>query len=281
MPEWMKRDAGKYPNITGRKGQPVDSPSPHTQAAMEADAKAFAAVMAHLEKVDPQYTVLMVQVQNEPGSWGSVCDYSATAQKLSEGQVPAELLKPEVLKALNRPVDAKGTWQEVFGNWSVMAIFNYTKASDQPLTTKLDAAKDLRLDPNKEYIVYEFWTRKLIGIFKGTFVTRPLNPYDCDIYSIVEKQNRPVLISTSRHIRQMAFDIKDLSYDNKQQTLKGISRAVTEDPCQLPIYAPEGFIAKRVELSEGIESTMKAEGNLLTVDYISPTGKDVEWKVFF
>ena len=50
MPEWMKRDAMKYPNITGRNGQPVDSPSPHTQAAMEADAKAFSAVMEYLKK---------------------------------------------------------------------------------------------------------------------------------------------------------------------------------------------------------------------------------------
>jgi len=40
------------------------------------------------------------------------------------------------------------------------------------------------------YVVYEFWTRQLIGTFKGSFVTRPLAPYDCDIYSIVEKQDR-------------------------------------------------------------------------------------------
>ncbi len=133
MPEWMKRDAGKYPNITGRNGQPVDSPSPHTQAAMEADAKAFAAVMGYLKKADPQHTVLMVQVQNEPGSWGSVRDFSPVAQKLFEEQVPAELLKPEVLKALNRPVDVKGTWQDVFGNdadeyfhaWSVARYIGY------------------------------------------------------------------------------------------------------------------------------------------------------------
>src|SRR4030043_2312499 len=76
MPEWMKRDAMKYPNITGRNGQPVDSPSPHTQAAMEADAKVFSAVMGYLKKADPQPTVLMVQVENEPGSWGRGRDYS-------------------------------------------------------------------------------------------------------------------------------------------------------------------------------------------------------------
>ena len=47
-------------DITGRNGRPVDSPSPHTQAAMEADAKAFTAVMGHLKEADPQHTVLMV-----------------------------------------------------------------------------------------------------------------------------------------------------------------------------------------------------------------------------
>lgn len=137
MPEWMKSDAVKYPNITGKNGRPVDSPSPHTQAAMEADAKAFAAIMSYLKKADPQYTVLMVQVQNEPGSWGSVRDFSPAAQKLIEGQVPAELLKTEVLKALNRPADAKGTWQEVFGTdadeyfhaWSVARYIGYVAAA--------------------------------------------------------------------------------------------------------------------------------------------------------
>jgi hypothetical protein len=137
MPEWMKHDAAKYPNITGRNGSPVDSPSPHIQAAMEADAKAFTAVMGYLKKADPQHTVIMVQVENEPGSWGSVRDYSPVAQKLFEGPVPAELLKPEVLKALNRPVEARGTWQEVFGKdadeyfhaWSVASYIGYVAAA--------------------------------------------------------------------------------------------------------------------------------------------------------
>jgi hypothetical protein len=133
MPEWMKLDPAKYPNITGRDGQFVDSPSPHTKAAMEADARAFAAVMKYLKAADRQYTVIMVQVENEPGAWGSVRDFSETAQKLFGGQVPAELLKPEVLKALNRSVPAKGTWTEVFGKdadeyfhaWSVARYINY------------------------------------------------------------------------------------------------------------------------------------------------------------
>jgi hypothetical protein len=141
MPEWMKREPSKYPNITGKNGQPVDSPSPHTQAAMEADAKAFAAVMGYLKKADQQHAVIMVQVENEPGAWGSVRDYSANAQKLFEDPVPAEMLKPEVLKALNKPVVVKGSWKEVFGDdadeyfhaWSVARYIGYVAAAGKAI----------------------------------------------------------------------------------------------------------------------------------------------------
>jgi hypothetical protein len=171
--------------------------------------------------------------------------------------------------------------QRPFGKWSLVAIFNFTGSANRKFTATLDAAKDLRLDPAKEYVVYEFWTKKLIGTFKGKFATRPLSPYDCDIYSVVERQNHPVLISTSRHIRQMAFDIKQMAYDASQRALGGTSRAVAGDPYQLRIFLPDGFSAKRVELSDGLVGTMKTDGSLLTVDFKATTGKDVQWKVFF
>lgn len=151
MPEWMKKDSKKYPNITGIKGNPVDSPSPHTQAAMEADAKAFTAFMTYLKQNDPQHTVIMVQVENEPGSWGSVRDYSATAEKIFGNQVPAELLKPEVLKSLNKAVVTKGTWKDVFGDdadeyfhaWYVASYINYVASAGKkvyPLPLYVNAA---------------------------------------------------------------------------------------------------------------------------------------------
>lgn len=143
MPEWMKLESKKYPNIIGKNGQPVDSPSPHTQAAMEADAKAFAEVMRYLKKADQQHTVLMVQVENEPGAWGSVRDYSSDAQKLFEGAVPKDLLNPKNLKALNKPVVSKGTWSEVFGKdadeyfqaWSVAKYIGYVAAAGKAVNS--------------------------------------------------------------------------------------------------------------------------------------------------
>ena len=53
-----------------------------------------------------------------------------------------------------------------------------------------------------------------------------------------------MLISTSRHVRQMAFDIKDLAWDGQQRVLRGTSRAVAGDPYQLRIYVPDGYAGK-------------------------------------
>ena len=151
MPEWMKQDAAKYPNVSGKGGKHVDSPSPHAKATLDADISAFTKVMGHLKQTDAQHTVIMVQVENESGTWDSVRDYSPTAQKLFEGPVPAELLKPEVLKALNRPASASGTWQQVFGDdadeyfhaWSVAKFVGKVAAAGKavyPLPLYVNAA---------------------------------------------------------------------------------------------------------------------------------------------
>lgn len=137
MPQWMKLDAKKYFNVMAKDGTYVDTPSPHCTAAMEADAKAFARFMGYLKEADPQHTVIMVQVQNEPGSWYSVRDYSKTAQKLFEQPVPEALLKPEVLKQLGIGGKPRGTWSEVFGEhadeyfhaWHVASYIEYVAAA--------------------------------------------------------------------------------------------------------------------------------------------------------
>jgi hypothetical protein len=116
MPEWMKRDSKKYPNITSNKGQPIDSPSPIIEATMEKDTKAFTSFLHYLKEADSQHTVIMVQVENEPGAWGSIRDYSPLAQKIFDEKVPKALMEPKVLESLNVPVVKTGNWQEVFGN---------------------------------------------------------------------------------------------------------------------------------------------------------------------
>jgi beta-galactosidase GanA len=108
-PSWVKLDNDRFPRIIRQDGGVHYALSPHFQTTLDADRQAFRALMSHLAAIDKDHrTVIMVQIENEPGVYGSVRDYSATAEALFAAAVPAELAD-----ALGSP---PGTWAEVFGN---------------------------------------------------------------------------------------------------------------------------------------------------------------------
>jgi beta-galactosidase GanA len=107
-PVWIKQDNPHYPRVICSDGRTMDSLSPLFPATLDADRAAFTAFMSALKAADPQHTVIMVQVENESGTWGCIRDFSPTAQKLFAGPAPAELIA-----GLHKQ---PGTWQEVFGD---------------------------------------------------------------------------------------------------------------------------------------------------------------------
>jgi beta-galactosidase GanA len=94
---------------------------------MQADARAFAALMRHLREVDGEaHTVLMMQVENEVGVLGDSRDRSPAANQAFDGQVPRQLLsyleqhRDTLLPEFRRVWEAagaknSGTWRVVFG----------------------------------------------------------------------------------------------------------------------------------------------------------------------
>jgi hypothetical protein len=111
MPHWMKLDPHRYPNMIGSDGRFIDSPSPVAKDTLTADIQAFTMLMRHLKEADPDHTVLMIQVENEAGTWDGVRDYSPPAQALFDGPVPAE-----VLAAMGKMAAGKSpNWRDAFG----------------------------------------------------------------------------------------------------------------------------------------------------------------------
>jgi hypothetical protein len=108
VPEWIKTDPKKYPRELNPYGKVLDVLSPNSATNLEADKHAFAALMRHVKEIDAtQHTVIMIQVENESGSVGSVRDYSLAADRDFAAQVPSSLAN-----ALHTPT---GTWSKVFG----------------------------------------------------------------------------------------------------------------------------------------------------------------------
>lgn len=126
-PEWVKRDRATYPRVIGPRGEETAILSPLSQAARDADARAFAALLDHIRTFDEaDRTVIMVQVENEPGFLGTDRDYSEQATGLFNGPVPPELTAHlgqhrDTLSASMRAAwtqagaRSSGTWTEVFG----------------------------------------------------------------------------------------------------------------------------------------------------------------------
>jgi hypothetical protein len=139
-PEWVKRDKQKYVRVQGPRGEDTEVISPLCIAAMEADSRAFAALMQHVKSVDEAArTVLMVQVENESGMVGTDRDYSESANHLFNQPVPKELLAflDNHHQQLSSPMaevwnksPKSGTWKQVFGelapeSFSAWLISNY------------------------------------------------------------------------------------------------------------------------------------------------------------
>ncbi len=122
VPEWIKRDEATYPRMRDANGEPVDVLSPHVAANMQADAWAFTALMQHLRKVDgDRHTVILVQVENEPGAIGTVRDHGPAGEAAFAQPVPAA-----IARALGKP---QGSWQQLFGAEAAEAFNAYATAA--------------------------------------------------------------------------------------------------------------------------------------------------------
>ena len=140
-PEWIKSDFKRFPRVKGENGKSLEILSPVSSENMNADAKAFAALMKHVRDIDSyQRTVIMIQVENEVGIIGSPRDFGDAANSAFNSPVPRELMN--YLTASNKNLlpeteeiwasagnKTSGTWSEVFGGgdkcYELFMAWNY------------------------------------------------------------------------------------------------------------------------------------------------------------
>jgi beta-galactosidase GanA len=199
-PGWVKLDNTRFPRVISEKGETMNSLSPHFQTTLDADRKGFVALLRHLKATDAQHTVIMVQVENETGTYGAVRDHSDVAERLFQEPVPAALLK-----AMHKQ---PGNWRKVFGQdadeffhaWFVARFVEQVAAAgklENPLPLYVNAAlRDLQpQDPHSYSSGGPTWN--VLDIWKA--VGNSIDVIGPDIYSpnfafytgTLEKYSRP------------------------------------------------------------------------------------------
>jgi len=128
VPSWVKRDPARFPRAQQADGTSVEILSAFSKNTLDADARAFAALMDRLAKTDARdNTVIMVQVENEIGMLPIARERGAVADKLYGAAVPKELLsalaargeklEPELRDRWQKHGrKSSGTWAQVFGD---------------------------------------------------------------------------------------------------------------------------------------------------------------------
>jgi beta-galactosidase GanA len=126
-PEWVKFDNKRFPRMIDKDGKTSYCLSPFGDTTRAADKKAFVALMEHIKKIDAdKRTVIMVQVENEVGTYGVARDYAARAQAAFRQPVPASVLAHQPPPAGGAK---QGTWSEVYGDYAEQYFHTWAIAS--------------------------------------------------------------------------------------------------------------------------------------------------------
>lgn len=125
-PAWVKTNLKRFPRAQNKDGGSLDILSAFSEAALNADANAFAMLMRHIKQVDDAHTVIMVQVENEVGVLGDSRDRSVAANEAFKRPVPKELIdylkknKEELVPGFHKKWEeggfkTSGNWEDIFG----------------------------------------------------------------------------------------------------------------------------------------------------------------------
>ena len=124
MPLWLKRDRSRYFLQRDGEGAPTQMVSPFCQEALALDRRAYVRLMEHLRDYDTQRTVLLIQVENEPGVWFYERDFSDASQETYAREIPSEVAEM---------YGVSGAWEEAFGEKAPARFMSwaYSRALEQ------------------------------------------------------------------------------------------------------------------------------------------------------
>ena len=89
--DYIRDNPDTYPLALDRRGQPTVSLCPSSETTWQRDRNALVALMKHIREVDDAHTVIMVQIENEPGILGSDrCYCPACTERFTNGAWEAE-----------------------------------------------------------------------------------------------------------------------------------------------------------------------------------------------
>jgi len=124
-----------------------------------------------------------------------------------------------------------------FAQWDVVSLFNWDEAAEKTVAATME---ELGLDPQGEYLAYEYWSHKFLGTVKGK-LEATVKPRSNALVALHPSLGRPQFLSTDRHVTQGATSLHGLEWDESACTLRGTTALVSCEPTTLTLHVPQGY----------------------------------------
>lgn len=162
-----------------------------------------------------------------------------------------------------------------FGRWSVLARLSWSPLAAAPVRFA-----DLGLDPGREYLVYEFWSRHYLGSFRGSFVAPAQAAKAASVYAIRERLDRPQIVSTNRHITQGGVDLDDVRWSPEREELAGESTVVAGDRYRITLRVPAGYRLREASMN-GRPAEVRGAGEIVSLAFTPKENGRIAWSARF
>jgi hypothetical protein len=164
------------------------------------------------------------------------------------------------------------------GTYDVVGLPNWRTGATRKTVSFAD---DLGLQPNTQYVVFDFWNQKLLGTFRDR-LSLDIDGHDTRVVLIHPLVDHPQLLGTSRHISG-AFSVRELAWDAPNAALKGTAETVPDAPYTVYIHVPPGMSVLRAGANAGqieVPVRLHEEAELLSATF-QGQAEPAQWKVEF
>jgi len=159
--------------------------------------------------------------------------------------------------------------------WESWIMLGRTGASERMVTID-----DLGLEQGKEYLVYEFWSEKYLGIISDKLIFDDIDTaFNCQLFCIRAKTDHPQVLATDRHISCGAAEI--ISVNWQENVLSGSSHTVAGDEYTIVIYEPDGYKSSGIHASGSVIVRSTINKNIHRITLLNQTGEDISWTITY
>lgn len=254
--ELTQNDAYRATTLTSLTGSVLmltDKPEVYRTPRVEAARRTAPVVFTRpgqIYDVDPSRSDALARVDNEVSGSGPR-PFDAT-RRLNTHYV--------YVVDVNRP----------FENWSVVAR---TEDTGEPVRFA-----DLGIAPDRAQYVFEFWTKRLVGAFTGSFAPGPIDPrFGVQVLCVRPRVAHPQLLTTNRHVTCGAYDLADVGWE--AGTLRGESELVANDTYELYLTEPAGYRVRDASATGAEVVSTRRSGALRVVSLRARRSGHASWRI--